>query len=215
MLSTSARWRGPRNVPTPCAHRREVGDQRRGHVLRPRWTRSLRSLGPARARQHKPRQAAVLEASDRPLSRLVRPPSAGARTVFMRSFGEAPHTSRDPPLRGSPASSHKNEFCLLRPPGARPALSALRLSTPCAFAPSRGRRVGQAATGCGGSRPRTVAAFRGRRIRGDHLPAQELRGGFAPTAQPRRAAALLPDYLPLNSAIIHATIVFNHPNIGL
>ena len=72
--------------------------------------------------------------------------------------------------------SHKNEFCLLRPPGERPALLALRLSTPLGLNPSRGsarwsgrQRLAQLDT---------LPALQGRRVRGDHLTAQELRGGL-------------------------------------
>ena len=67
-----------------------------------------------------------------------------------------------------PVVSHKNEFCLLRPPGAR--CLALRLSTPLGFGPLRGR-----ARWSGLRRLAPLArlpALRGRRCRGVDLPAQ-------------------------------------------
>ena len=153
-----------------------------------------------RTRPRAPAQAAptgTLRSSESRLSRLVRTapftlrhPAQKTEHVFMRSFVEdSSHARRLPALRGPLRASHKNEFCLLRPPGARPALSALRLNQHPPIPPQSCGGLGRAGTGCGGSHPRTVPALRGRRVRGDHLTAQELRGGFAPTAQPRRAAA--------------------------
>ena len=100
---------------------------------------------PARASK-KPCQSAFFENSERRLSCFLRPaplstspPRAGNRTVFMRSFDEAPHTQQATTAIAEPVASHKNEFCLLRPPGARSALSALRLISPhCARPPLLG-----------------------------------------------------------------------------
>ena len=125
----------------PCfAHRREVGGQRRGHALRSP-SDSL-SLGPARARQQKAMPVGLLR-------KLRKPPvmffatgsvihSATPRRKQNCFYACVPrvHTHQATTAdRGASLASHKNEFCSLRPPGARPALSALRLISPCCARP--------------------------------------------------------------------------------
>ena len=55
------------------------------------------------------------------------------------AFVHCVHTQQATTADAEPVASHKNEFCLLRPPGARPALLALRLISPrCARPPILG-----------------------------------------------------------------------------
>jgi hypothetical protein len=73
-----------------------------------------------------------------------------------------------------PVASHKNMFCLLRPPGARKTWALRLISTPQPPAILRGagsglRRLAQLAR---------LPALRGRRVRGDHHPPKTLRGGL-------------------------------------
>lgn len=100
-----------------------------------------------------------------------------------------------------PVSSHKNMFCPLRPP-RRARKGALRLDqhppTPRNLAGGRvGPRPAAVVHILARSRPSVVHAKRVASLASlSRFTAPGLRGGFAPTAQPRRAAALFLRHFP-------------------
>ena len=126
---------------------------------------SLCSDPPARASRcrarRSPRSAASVWHVPCDRSVYTPPPRAGNRTVFMRSFVEDSSHATGNHRFAEPVASHKNEFCLLRPPGARPALLALRLINTPNPRNLCGGRVGRLS----GSRARHIAALRGLRFK--------------------------------------------------
>lgn len=136
-------------LPAPYAHQAESSTKIGFMRSVPWWTRSLRSLGPARARQRVPRQPALIEAPESRLSRPLRPaplstppPRAGAE-LFLCVRSLRSHVAG---TRRQPASSHKNEFCLLRPPGARPPFRRYACPPRWASAPQGAEPVGRRPT---------------------------------------------------------------------
>ncbi len=130
-----------RTQKTCPAHRREVGGQRRGHVLRTPQDLAIARNLPARASTSRAslhssrlREQPVTSCATGCVIHYATPRRKQNEILCVRSLRSHVAGTR---LR-HPASSHKIAFCLLRPPGARPPVSALRLSTPLGLNPSRG-----------------------------------------------------------------------------
>lgn len=95
-----------------------------------------------------------LRGSERRLSRPLRPspyplrhPAQETEHVFMRSFVEDSSHATGNHRYAEPVASHKNEFCLLRPPGARPPFRRYACPPRWARTPQGVQPVGRAGNG--------------------------------------------------------------------
>ncbi len=92
------------------------------------------------------REKSVTSCATAPLT--LRPPAQETELFLcVRSAKRLTRRGASPRAGTPPRRRIKTSSASCARPGARPALSALRLTTPCAFAPSRGRRVGRAYAG--------------------------------------------------------------------
>ena len=131
---------------------------------------------PARARQHKPRQSPLkttaFVTSCATGSVIHSAPAQETELFLCVRSSKTRRTLLDRLAALALARSHKNEFGLLRPPGARPALLALRLISPLALGPQSwgpARWSGRQRL----ARLDTLSALRGRRS-GDRFTAQDV-----------------------------------------
>ena len=143
---------------------------------------SLRSDPPARASKGRAnRPLKTIAGCHVPCDRLryrLRHPRRKQNVFLCVRSSKTPHTSRAPTASRSPCRRIKTHSVPCVPPARAPPFWRYACPPRWARTPQGVQPVGQAATGCGGSRPRRVAAFRGRRVRGVDLTAQELRGGL-------------------------------------
>ena len=117
----------------------------------PGRTRSLRSLGPTRARQHKPRQAALFEAQRaachvlcEPLRYPLRHPAQAPELILCVRYA---HTGRPSRSAGSPLCRIKTSSASCARPGARPPFRRYACPPRWASAPQGAEPVGRAYAG--------------------------------------------------------------------